>query len=403
MPGAFQSGGGRQRLGDALGWTGNPIFEGISSNRNALMLAGASLLSPNGLNNLPQAMATGMSMDENAAERRRQLELASQYGSMLRGWGPEFEELAAGVESGAIPAGQGFFHGLEMRQTAQEQARDRQRNAANAQFLTDIQLRGMVESGALDFADAYRYQQQSTDGGLTDTQQNLSWRAEQAGLVPGTPEYQEFMRSGGSGGMSLEMGPDGTMRFTQGGGGRFNQTVDVGGGNIYNELQQQALNAHSALNTFSVMEQMMADPAFYSGFGADQVMGLKRMAAAVGIDPDGVSSMETFMSMSNQAVLAQMGGSLGQGFSNADRDFVVAQMPQLQNTPEGNRQLLSILRGIEQRKIEIAGLAQQYREANNSMDGFVQFLGEWAEANPLFATGGDAVDMGGGISIRQVR
>ena len=342
-------------------------------------------------------------MADQRAERQRQLELASQYGSMLRGWGPEFEELAAGVEAGAIPAGQGFFHGLEMRQTAQEQARDRQRNAANAQFLTDPQLRGMVESGALDFADAYRYQQQGTGDGVTDTQRNLEWRAREAGLAPGTPEYMEFMRSGGSGGMSIEMGPDGTMRFQQGGGGRFNQTVDVGGGQMYNDLQQQALNAHSALNTFGAMEQMMADPAFYSGFGADQVMGLKRMAAAVGIDPDGVSSMETFMSMSNQAVLAQMGGSLGQGFSNADRDFVVAQMPQLANTPEGNRQLLEILRGIERRKIEVADLAQQYRQANGNLDGFVQFLGEWAEANPLFASGEGAVDMGGGVTIRQVR
>lgn len=60
----------------------------------------------------------------------------------------------------------------------------------------------------------------SPDSGMTDTQVNLSWRAEQAGLTPGTPEYAEFMRSGGqSTGMALSVGPDGTVQFSQGGAG----------------------------------------------------------------------------------------------------------------------------------------------------------------------------------------
>lgn len=55
---------------------------------------------------------------------------------------------------------------------------------------------------------------------LTDTQVNLAWRAEQAGLTPGTPEYAEFMRSGGqSTGMALTVGSDGTVQFAQGGEG----------------------------------------------------------------------------------------------------------------------------------------------------------------------------------------
>lgn len=53
---------------------------------------------------------------------------------------------------------------------------------------------------------------------LTDTQRNLMWRAEQAGLQQGTPEYAQFMASGGSAGTSLTVGPDGTVQFQQGGG-----------------------------------------------------------------------------------------------------------------------------------------------------------------------------------------
>lgn len=44
----------------------------------------------------------------------------------------------------------------------------------------------------------------------TDTMQNLSWRAEQAGLQPGTQPYSEFMLSGGSGPQVVNnVGPQG--------------------------------------------------------------------------------------------------------------------------------------------------------------------------------------------------
>ncbi len=46
----------------------------------------------------------------------------------------------------------------------------------------------------------------------------LRVRAAEAGLKPGTPEYQQFMVSGGGGGgTSLSVGADGTVQFNQGG------------------------------------------------------------------------------------------------------------------------------------------------------------------------------------------
>ncbi|WP_166015787.1 MULTISPECIES: hypothetical protein [Chelativorans] len=55
---------------------------------------------------------------------------------------------------------------------------------------------------------------------LPESAQTLQWRAQQAGLVPGTPEYNEFMISGGRGGTSLSIGPDGTVQFSQGNAAR---------------------------------------------------------------------------------------------------------------------------------------------------------------------------------------
>ena len=52
---------------------------------------------------------------------------------------------------------------------------------------------------------------------VPDAVRALEIRAERAGLQPGTPEYNEFMINGGRGGMSLQVGPDGTVQFQQGG------------------------------------------------------------------------------------------------------------------------------------------------------------------------------------------
>ncbi|WP_395451211.1 hypothetical protein ACHMW7_16295 [Aminobacter sp. UC22_36] len=83
-----------------------------------------------------------------------------------------------------------------------------------------------------------------------------------------------------------------------------------------------------------------------------------------------------------------MGGSLGSGFSNADRDFVTDQVPTLSNTPEGNRALIEVQKKIAQRKIQIAKLARDYAKTNEGRidAGFDEALAGWSEQNPLFPT-----------------
>lgn len=52
---------------------------------------------------------------------------------------------------------------------------------------------------------------------LPDSVRALQERANLAGLKPGTPEYNQFMISGGSGGTQLSVGPNGEVSFSQGG------------------------------------------------------------------------------------------------------------------------------------------------------------------------------------------
>ncbi|BCH22085.1 hypothetical protein [Mesorhizobium sp. L-8-3] len=166
----------------------------------------------------------------------------------------------------------------------------------------------------------------------------------------------------------------------------YDKTLGKSYGERFTDFQKEAQTAQRALNSLTVMEQVMSKEGFYSGTAAEQVRRVKQFARALGFDPDGVDSMEAFNAMSKQTALDAMGGSLGTGFSNADRDFVIDQVPNLGNTPEGNRQLIQIQRKLAQRKQHIAKLAREYAAKNGGRidPGFDDYLSQWAEQNPLF-------------------
>ena len=151
--------------------------------------------------------------------------------------------------------------------------------------------------------------------------------------------------------------------------------------------QKGGQSAQSALQSLDVLDNAMKDPNFYSGPGAERfALPIRQAQAALGGDPKAAASMETFRANASKAALDAMGGSLGAGFSNADRDFVLNQVPNLGNTPEGNKQLIEVSRKVRQREIEISKKAREYAGKNGGrLDaGFDAVLQDYAEKNPLF-------------------
>lgn len=187
------------------------------------------------------------------------------------------------------------------------------------------------------------------------------------------------------------------------------QTINVGGDNQYDKTmgenlakgfiatQEESANGTRTLTSLQAMEAAMADPNFYSGFGAEPLLGAKRLVSALGLAPEAATSTEAFNSLSKQAALEAMGGSLGAGFSNADRDFVLEQVPTLGNTEGGNRKMIEIHRALAQRKVDIGRLAKRYADAHDGRldSGWGTYLADWAEANPLFQQADNAQGSGG--------
>lgn len=212
--------------------------------------------------------------------------------------------------------------------------------------------------------------------------QNLQLRAQAAGLAPGTPAYQAFMAEGDAP-KTIVNNNMGTNAY----GNERNKNLAT----QMADIETQAGSARDAVSSLDAMESAMGQDGFYSGAGGQSVLAMKRAAAAMGMDPEGVSSMETFNALAKQAALASMGGSLGTGFSNADRDFVTGQVPGLENTAEGNKSLIDIQRRIAKRRIEKAARARAYEKEHGQIDGgFYDELQAWADANPIFVASPDA-------------
>lgn len=156
---------------------------------------------------------------------------------------------------------------------------------------------------------------------------------------------------------------------------------------VFTGTQKAARDSVGAINNLNLMEGLTRNPNFYSGAAGNLVTQAKKVAASLGIaDADSAAPNELFQKIGNKAVLDAAGGSLGTGFSNADRDFLSGTVPNIGNTPEGNRQIIQIARTVEQRKQQVAQFARDYaKQHSGRIDaGYDQALQEWSNAHPAF-------------------
>jgi hypothetical protein len=167
----------------------------------------------------------------------------------------------------------------------------------------------------------------------------------------------------------------------------YDQTLNKDQAENFLNYQKSGRNAAGALNTLDLMESLTKDPRFYSGTGADLVTRAKQAGSAVGlVDKDAAGANEVFKSLGNKLVIDAAGGSLGSQISNADVGFIRDTVPNIANTPEGNRELIGVQRKLYQRQQEVAKLAREYAAKNGGRLDFKfdEMLADYANKNPLF-------------------
>lgn len=94
----------------------------------------------------------------------------------------------------------------------------------------------------------------------------------------------------------------------------------------------------------------------------------------LGMDPETTGTREQLASVLTQNVLNSMGGRMGAGVSNADREFMTAAQANLAGTPEGNAAIISMQRAAAQRQLVVQQSLQQHLRQNGiSADSFLRW------------------------------
>lgn len=160
----------------------------------------------------------------------------------------------------------------------------------------------------------------------------------------------------------------------------------------YDDLTAGAMNSQQMLGMYDLAEQAF-DSGVRTGFGAETELTLRQLGAAMGIDTDPakLAGGELIRSVQNRMALMMRSPDGGMGMPGAlsDRDIKFLKDSQIgiDRSPEGNKRMLQAYRLMEQRKIEIARIADEYVQQNGRLDaGFNSYLRDYANANPLFET-----------------
>lgn len=203
--------------------------------------------------------------------------------------------------------------------------------------------------------------------------------------------------------------PDGSETFVKGknydamGGGRGAVGTSQSPGNkVYSEKRAQAAAdkfkvyddaGSQAASKISRLEQMRGLLAGVDG-GRLTPTGLEIASVAnslgLKLDPK-LGNKEAATALSNQIALDMMGGSLGAGFSNADRDFVTSMVPRLGQSTAGRTQLLDMSVAAEKRKQQVATMARAWQQRFGRIDAadgkgktFEDYLAQYADRNRLY-------------------
>lgn len=181
-------------LGGALGWGDNPWYQGFDQRRMAIGQFGAGLASgkdwQEGLAKGTQGALQGYAWDLDEQQRQQELQQAQdEKNHTLAYMQQSHPDLYQAIQGGMSP-GDAWNTALQRDQQAKAQSMDLERARANAAFLTDPQLKAMVEGGAMSFEDAYKYQM---GGDMPAAPSGYQWTANpetgqtELAFIPGGP------------------------------------------------------------------------------------------------------------------------------------------------------------------------------------------------------------------------
>lgn len=291
---------------------------------------------------------------------------------------------ASGPNLQPTSTGQGIARGLQLGTQLQVQ-RSQQRAAEEQLRLAQAEAQ---RKATLPLSTLGKRQADLRAGRITQDQidtadaTTLARNAEAAGLTPGTPEFEAFIRAG-------VLKPSSTVNINTLTQTEEAKTVGKFFGDEFTGLQKRASKARDSNTRIARTRQLLKGVT--SGRTVPTKNTLKSIARGLGvdlkkfgIDPDTVPFAEGLASLQTQFALEFVQQTKG-AISDREIALFLDAAPGLARTNEGNELILELQEEINNRAIEVAKNAREYRKQNGRLDeGFFDQLDAFNEANPLF-------------------
>ena len=320
-------------------------------------------------------MPGGMSAPQNQAQQPGLMDRFKQFRD--GDGGKHLADIFAGWAMGATPSqslGMGAAFAREGRNMREGKAEEKNRLNQTVEYLKgqglDPDSAALVASNPQTLQEFLKQRQMPEGQEPTDTMRNLEFRAAQAGIQPGTPEYQQFMLSGG--------GNDGvTVNNIMGEGDKFYENLDKKNAETFSALSETGVQSRAKLAQVDRLDTLLSS----APQGAAAM--LKQAAGEYGINTEGLSEIQAAQALINELVPQQRQPGSGP-MSDADLALFKQSLPRLINQPGGNKTIIDTMRAITQYQVQMGDIAdlvadreispaegrKMIRELANPLDGF---------------------------------
>lgn len=131
--------------------------------------------------------------------------------------------------------------------------------------------------------------------------------------------------------------------------------------------------ATSAVTSLNKLASLPANQLITGQFATGRV-GVTNLLTTLGLaspaDTERLATSQQYQKVAGDVILQTLGGKLGSGFSNADREFIAALVPQLETNPEARRKLITFMQNKNQDIIQETIRLEEYARQNKGLRGF---------------------------------
>jgi hypothetical protein len=142
------------------------------------------------------------------------------------------------------------------------------------------------------------------------------------------------------------------------------------------KVSEAMVTRETATSTIKSLNKLasLPDNELITGQFATGRVGIANLIQTLGLasasDAKKVAGSQEYQKVAGDVILQTLGGKLGSGFSNADREFIQGLIPQLETNPNARRQLITFMQNKNQEIVAETIRLENYARDKNGLKGF---------------------------------